>query len=140
MGAALYVFPRVTLRPLAVGMLLFFAFVYAFDFAGSISLFGSAHAIGTPFLIWSSFPFTVLFLGLLIFRIARLIGMLLLAFSRPLRLNAPLKAGLATSATAALTLVIPGLALADWQLRTRYFQPRRLLAVVARCSILYLVL
>ena len=64
------------------GMLLFFAFLYAFDFAGSISLFGSAHAISTPFLIWSSFPFTVLFLGLLIFRIAQLIGMPLLALSR----------------------------------------------------------
>jgi hypothetical protein len=96
MGAALYVFQRSMLRPLAFGMLLFFAFVYAFDFARSISLFGSAHAIGTPFLIWSSYPFTVLFLGLLIFRVARLIGTLLLAFSRPLRFNASLKAGVAT--------------------------------------------
>ena len=123
MGAALYVFQRSTLRPLAVGMLLFFAFLYAFDFAGRISLFGSAHAIGTPFLIWSSYPFTVLFLGLLLFRIARLIGMPLLAFSRRLPLNASLKAGTATTAAAALTLVIPALALADWELRTRFFQP-----------------
>jgi hypothetical protein len=123
MGAALCVFQRTTLRPLAVGMLLFFAFVYAFDFAGSISLFGSAHAIGTPFLIWSSFPFTVLFLGLLIFRIARFIGALLPAFSRPSRLNVSLKAGVATFAATALTLIIPALALADWQLRTRLFQP-----------------
>ena len=36
LGAALYVFQRSTLRPLAVGMLLFFAFVYVWDFAGSI--------------------------------------------------------------------------------------------------------
>ena len=50
LGAALYVFQRSTLRPLAVGMLLFFAFLYVFDFADSISLFGSAHAIGSPFL------------------------------------------------------------------------------------------
>src|SRR6476469_7529600 len=74
LGAALYVFQRSTLRPLAVGMLLFFAFVYVWDFAGSISLFGSAHAIGTPFLIWSSYPFTVLFLSLLIFRVVGLVG------------------------------------------------------------------
>ena len=53
MGAALYIFQRSTLRPLAAAMLLLFAFLYAFDFAGSISLFGSAHAIGTPFLIWT---------------------------------------------------------------------------------------
>ena len=70
LGALLYVFQRSTIRPLAVGMLLFFAFVYVFEFADSIRLFGSAHAIGSPFLIWSSYPFIVLFLGLLIFRIA----------------------------------------------------------------------
>ena len=121
MGALRYVFQRSTLRPLAVGMLLFFAFVYVFEFADSISLFGSAHAIGSPFLIWSSYPFIVLFLGLLIFRIARLAGMPLLALSRPLRYSASLKAGAATLAAAAMTLVIPALALADWQLRDTFF-------------------
>ena len=123
LGALRYVFQRSTLRPLAVGMLLFFAFVYVFEFADSISLFGSAHAIGSPFLIWSSYPFIVLFLGLLIFRIARLAGMPLLALSRPSRYSASLKAGAATLAVAAMTLVIPALALADWQLRERFFQP-----------------
>ena len=49
----------------------FFCVCLRVRFCGSISLFGSAHAISTPFLVWSSFPFTVLFLGLLIFRIAR---------------------------------------------------------------------
>ena len=35
LGAPLYVFQRSTLRPLAVGMLLFFAFVYVFEFAAA---------------------------------------------------------------------------------------------------------
>ena len=123
LGALLYVFQRSTIRPLAVGMLLFFAFVYVFEFADSIRLFGSAHAIGSPFLIWSSYPFIVLFLGLLIFRIARIVGMPLLALSQRSRFSPSLKAGAATLAVAAMTLVIPALAFADWELRSRFFQP-----------------
>src|SRR5262249_20738659 len=37
---------------------------------------------------------------------------------------ASLRSAVSTLAVALMTLVIPGLALADWQLRTRFFQPR----------------
>ena len=64
-----------------------------------------------------------LFLGLLILRIFQFIGNPLLAMWRALRLNASLKSAASTLAAAAMTLVIPALAFADWQLRIRFFQP-----------------
>jgi hypothetical protein len=123
LGAALHVFHPSRLRPLAIGVLLFFAFIYVFDFASRINLFGPAHAIAPTYLIWSAYPFTVLFLGLLIFRVFQFIGSPLLALWGALRLNASLKSGASTLAAAALTLVIPAGAFADWQLRARFLQP-----------------
>jgi len=122
-GAALHILERSRLRPLAIGMLVFFASVYLFDFGASISLFGPAHAVGAPYLIWSSFPFVVLFLGLLFFRLSRILAAALLALSRRLRFNASLTSGASTLAAASLTFVIPALALADWQFRARFMQP-----------------
>jgi hypothetical protein len=95
-------------------MLLVFAFLAFWEFAGKINLFGSAHAISSAYLIWSAFPFTVLFIGLLILRALQLIGELLLALFRPLHLNAA-----SASRVAAISFVffIPALALVDWELR-----------------------
>jgi hypothetical protein len=121
--AGLHIFQRSKLRPLAVGILLFFGFIWVFDFAGRIDLFGSAHAIAPVFLIWSAYPFTMLFLGLLIFRVLQILATPLLMLSRPLRLSASFKSAASTLAAAALTLAIPAFALADWQLRARFLQP-----------------
>ena len=123
LGAVLCIFERSKVRSLAVGILLFFAFVYIFDFAGRISLFGSAHAIGLAYLIWSAFPFVALFLGLLIFRVVRLVGRPLFARLRPPGSTAPLAPAASALAAAALTFVIPALAFADWQFRVRLRQP-----------------
>jgi hypothetical protein len=123
LGAALHLFRPSPLRPLAVGVLLIVAFIYAWDFAAQISLFGSAHAIAPWYLIWSAYPFAALFLGLLILRVLQFIGRPALAWWSALRLSPSLRSAAATSAAVAATLVIPALALADWELRTRYFQP-----------------
>jgi hypothetical protein len=123
LGAALHLFRRSRLRPLAAAVLLIFAFIYAFDFASQISLFGSVHAIGPSYLIWSAYPFAALFLGLLILRVLQFVGQPLVTLWQTLRLTAPLRSAASTLAVALATLVIPGLALADWQLRTRFFQP-----------------
>ena len=123
LGAALHVFRPSRLRPLAIGVLLFSAFIYVFDFASRINLFGSAHTIAPEFLIWSVYPFAALFLGLLILRVLKFIGKQLFASCRPLPLTAPLQSAASTLVVTAMTLVIPALALADWQLRTRHFQP-----------------
>ena len=122
LGAALCIVERSKLRPLAVGMLLFFAFVFVFEFTGRISLFGSAHTISSGYLIWSAFPFTVLFLGLLIFRVFQIAGRQLLALSYPRRLSVAVGFRTPTLAAALVTLVIPALALAE-VLRTRFLQP-----------------
>ena len=101
LGAALYAVHPSRLRPLAIGTLLFFAFIYVFDFASRINLFGSAHAIGPEFLIWSAYPFAALFLGLLILRVLQFIGRPLLAWWSALRLSPSLKSAASTTAVAA---------------------------------------
>jgi hypothetical protein len=62
-------------------------------------------------------------LGLLFFRLSRILAAALLALSRRLRFNASLTSGASTLAAASLTFVIPALALADWQFRARFMQP-----------------
>jgi hypothetical protein len=123
LGAVLALFQRSRLRPLAAGTLFFFAFICVFDFADRISLFGSAHAIAPAFLLWSTYPFAVLFLGLLIFRVVQIIATPLPAVLRPLHFSASFKTAASGFGAAALTLIIPAFALADWQFRARLLQP-----------------
>jgi hypothetical protein len=123
-GAALCTFERTKLRFLALAMLFFFTFVHVFDFASRVSLFGPIHVISPAFLIWSAYPFLVLFLGLLIFRGLPLIQRSLLAVLHPLRSSQwELKSGTSTIVAASLTLAIPAVALADWEFRSKSYQP-----------------
>lgn len=122
LGAVLCILDRSALRPLAIGMFLYFVFVYLFDFVSRVNLFGSLHAINAVFLIWSAFPFVSLFLGLLLIRLVRFTASPLLAWWRAFRPAWP-KSAVSALAAAALPLVIPALALADWHFRIRPLQP-----------------
>lgn len=139
-GAALCIVERTKFRPLALGMLFFFACLHLFDLASRVSLFGSIHVISPAFLSWSSYPFLVLFLGLLIFRVWRFVKRPLFRAWRFIRRplaeiliacavlvphpsKRAVRTGTSTLAAAALGLAIPAIALAHWQFRARLHQP-----------------
>lgn len=126
-GAVLYSLNslrRSELRPLAIALLMFVAFVHFFDLTGRVALFGAAHVISPAYLIWASYPFLVLFLGLLVFRAFDLAGGLLARawLLVPSRLSAVVPE-FRTLRPAVVALLIPVLALHFWFTRGRNTQP-----------------
>lgn len=110
-------------KALAIGMLLCVTGTYVFEIAGNVNLFGSAHAISSTFLVWSVYPFVALFFGLLILRLFRIVASSFRIIASRLSFTASLNQAGYSLTVFFLLLVIPTLALTDWELRTRFYQP-----------------
>ncbi len=62
-GATIQLFKgRSLLRPLAAWFLFYIGFTHFYEFATHVLLFGKLHVVSTPYLVWSSYPFSALFL------------------------------------------------------------------------------
>jgi hypothetical protein len=125
-GAAICSARQSPLRPLAIGTIAYVAGVHLWAVASAVSLFGSAHVISAPYLVWAAYPFTALFLGLLIFGLAdRLADRHRFPALRWRGGALHAGSGEATSIAvcASVALIVPAIALAGWELWTKHNQP-----------------
>jgi hypothetical protein len=125
-GAAACAARRSNLRPLAIGMIAYVVGVHIWAVADTVSLFGSAHVISPPYLIWAAYPFTALFLGLLIFRLIDLLADPCRRFSTRLRggvLHAGYREAIFIGVCASIALIVPATAFAWWEFSAKQSQP-----------------
>jgi hypothetical protein len=119
-GASIYAVQRTRLRPLAITVIIYIIALHLWDLAGQVALFGSARIVSAPFLLWAIYPFIAQFVTLLILFVG---GHIIDRTRSVLGFRSIDDKFISSPAAILLVLVVPGIALLNWELLIGPSQP-----------------